>query len=53
MCPGDHCASRTDASTRSGFELWVVLNFALWHRHWIENDDLHEVESVALAGVGA
>ena len=29
-------------STRSGFEFWVLLNFALWHRHWIEGDDLRE-----------
>jgi asparagine synthase (glutamine-hydrolysing) len=27
---------------RRGFELWVVLNFALWHRHWIEGEDLRE-----------
>lgn len=27
-------------STRSGFELWTVLNFALWHRHFIEGEDL-------------
>jgi asparagine synthase (glutamine-hydrolysing) len=32
-----------DAPTpRQGWELWVVLNFALWHRHWIEGDDLRE-----------
>ncbi len=29
-------------ATRSGFEFWVLLNFALWHRHWIEGDDLRE-----------
>jgi asparagine synthase (glutamine-hydrolysing) len=27
---------------RQAWELWVVLNFALWHRHWIEGDDLRE-----------
>jgi asparagine synthase (glutamine-hydrolysing) len=25
-----------------GWPLWIVLNFALWHRHWIEGDDLRE-----------
>jgi asparagine synthase (glutamine-hydrolysing) len=29
-------------TSRRGFELWVSLNFALWHRHWIEGDDLRE-----------
>jgi asparagine synthase (glutamine-hydrolysing) len=29
-------------ATRSGFEFWVLLNFALWHRHWIEGDDLRD-----------
>ena len=33
---------------RSGFEFWVLLNFALWHRHWIEGDDLRE--SAAFSG---
>jgi asparagine synthase (glutamine-hydrolysing) len=28
--------------TRQGFEFWVILNFALWHRHWIEGDDLRD-----------
>jgi asparagine synthase (glutamine-hydrolysing) len=27
---------------RQAWELWVVLNFALWHRHWIEGHDLRE-----------
>jgi hypothetical protein len=34
-------------STRSGFEFWVLLNFALWHRHWIEGDDLRESAAFA------
>jgi hypothetical protein len=29
-------------TARRGFELWVVLNFALWHRHWIEGEDLRD-----------
>lgn len=35
------------ARTRSGFEFWVLLNFALWHRHWIEGEDLHNSPSFA------
>ena len=38
-------------NTRRGFELWILLNFALWHRHWIEGQDLDEVRSAALAQV--
>ena len=34
-------------STRRGFEFWVLLNFALWHRHWIERDDLRELPELA------
>jgi asparagine synthase (glutamine-hydrolysing) len=33
--------------TRRGFELWMLLNFALWHRHWIESDDLRESMNAA------
>jgi asparagine synthase (glutamine-hydrolysing) len=29
-------------TSRSGVEFWVLLNFALWHRHWIEQEDLRE-----------
>jgi asparagine synthase (glutamine-hydrolysing) len=29
-------------TTRQGFEFWLLLNFALWHRHWIEGEDLRE-----------
>jgi asparagine synthase (glutamine-hydrolysing) len=29
-------------TTRGGFEFWVLLNFALWHRHWIEGEDIRE-----------
>ncbi len=28
---------------RRGFELWVLLNFALWHYHWIEGGDSREL----------
>lgn len=41
------------ATTRRGFELWVLLNFALWHRHWIEGEDLDEVRSIAVAQVSS
>jgi asparagine synthase (glutamine-hydrolysing) len=34
-------------TTRHGFEFWALLNFALWHRHWIEGDDLRESPSFA------
>jgi asparagine synthase (glutamine-hydrolysing) len=37
-----------EQKTRDGFEFWVLLNFALWHRHWIEGEDLRE--SPAFAG---
>ena len=30
-----------------GFELWTILNFSLWHRHWIEGEDLRETPSFA------
>jgi asparagine synthase (glutamine-hydrolysing) len=36
-------------STRRGFEFWVILNFALWHRHWIEGDDLQSSAPFAAA----
>ena len=35
--------------TRRGFELWTLLNFALWHRHWIEGEDLRESMNAAEA----
>ena len=35
-------------TTRRGFELWLLLNFALWHHHWIEGGDLEEVLSSVL-----
>jgi asparagine synthase (glutamine-hydrolysing) len=37
-------------ATRSGFEFWVLLNFALWHRHWIEGDDLRESPAFSTDG---
>jgi asparagine synthase (glutamine-hydrolysing) len=39
------------ASTRQGFEVWTVLNFALWHRHWVEGDDLREAPWASPAAV--
>lgn len=41
------------ATTRHGFELWVLLNFALWHRHWIEGDDLRDDEGLQRAALEA
>jgi asparagine synthase (glutamine-hydrolysing) len=26
---------------RQGFQVWILLNFALWHYHFIEGEDLH------------
>lgn len=37
-----HSLLAASPTSRQGWELWVVLNFALWHRHWIEGDDLRE-----------
>jgi len=34
---------------RGGVEFWVLLNFALWHRHWIEGEDLREFSPLATA----
>ncbi len=34
---------RQTPTPRQGFEFWVLLNFALWHRHWIEGDDLRDL----------
>lgn len=33
--------------TGQGFEFWVLLNFALWHRHWVEGEDLRQSEAFA------
>jgi asparagine synthase (glutamine-hydrolysing) len=40
-------------TARSGVEFWVLLNFALWHRHWVEQEDLREVPSLAAASLSA
>jgi asparagine synthase (glutamine-hydrolysing) len=32
------------------FELWPVLNFALWHKHWIEGEPLDPIIEPLLAG---
>jgi asparagine synthase (glutamine-hydrolysing) len=31
----------------SGFELWPVLNFALWHRRWIQGEPLEPLVEMA------
>jgi asparagine synthase (glutamine-hydrolysing) len=40
-------------TNRSGMEFWVLLNFALWHRHWIEGDDLRECANFERGDRGA
>jgi asparagine synthase (glutamine-hydrolysing) len=35
-------AEYNSGSKGQGFDFWVLLNFALWHRHWIEGDDLRQ-----------
>ena len=34
---------------KQAFPLWILLNFALWHRHWIEGEDLTEIIPAARA----
>jgi asparagine synthase (glutamine-hydrolysing) len=36
------------APAQHGFEFWLLLNFALWHRHWIEGEDLRESADFAV-----
>jgi asparagine synthase (glutamine-hydrolysing) len=33
------------------FHMWPVLNFALWHKHWIEGESLDAIVQPLLAGV--
>ncbi len=40
-------ADYVSGSNGQGFDFWVLLNFALWHRHWIEGDDLRESPNFA------
>jgi asparagine synthase (glutamine-hydrolysing) len=40
-------------TSRGGVEFWLLLNFALWHRHWIEQEDLRELPPLATASAGA
>lgn len=37
---------------KGGFALWPILNFALWHKYWIEGEALQPVLE-PLAGAGA
>jgi asparagine synthetase B (glutamine-hydrolysing) len=37
----------SQSPARQGFEFWVLFNFALWHRHWIEGEDLRRSGSFA------
>ena len=31
---------------RQGFQVWILLNFALWHYHFVEGRDLHALVAV-------
>ena len=35
---------------RQGFQVWILLNFALWHYHFVEGRDLHALIDAAGAG---
>ena len=39
-------------SHRQGFHLWILVNFALWHYHFVEGHDLHELVEGATAAAG-
>jgi asparagine synthase (glutamine-hydrolysing) len=32
-----------EAAGPQAFRLWILLNFALWHRHWIEREELDDL----------
>jgi asparagine synthase (glutamine-hydrolysing) len=36
-----------------GFSLWYILNFALWHRHWIERQSIDEFVQRTLSSSSA
>jgi asparagine synthase (glutamine-hydrolysing) len=40
---------QTPTPKRGVVDFWVLLNFALWHRHWIEREDLREFPPRATA----
>ena len=42
-----------DLIDREPAAAWPVLNFALWHRYWIEGGSLEEPIARAAAGVAA
>ncbi|HEX8066703.1 MAG TPA: asparagine synthase (glutamine-hydrolyzing) [Thermoleophilaceae bacterium] len=41
--------SADPTSWESGQILWPVLNFGLWHRHWIEGEPIEDVVGAAVA----
>ncbi|HEX2042510.1 MAG TPA: asparagine synthase (glutamine-hydrolyzing) [Acidimicrobiales bacterium] len=45
-------AAHRSGTHRNEFVLWPILNFALWHRHWVAGESLEPVLD-GLAGVGA
>ena len=32
---------------RQGFHVWILMNFALWHYHFVEGGDLHALVEAA------
>lgn len=46
---GIHWLLDSTRTNRMGFEFWSVLNFSLWHRHWIEGEDLRGLEQFEAA----
>jgi asparagine synthase (glutamine-hydrolysing) len=40
-------------TVQTGFELWILLNFALWHRHFVEGADLRDSSLMAVTGAAA
>jgi asparagine synthase (glutamine-hydrolysing) len=35
------------ATRRQGFNVWILMNFALWHYHFVESGDLHALIDAA------
>jgi asparagine synthase (glutamine-hydrolysing) len=46
----ERAVGRDGTPGRHDLDLWPILNFALWHRYWIEGRSLDELIEPALAG---
>jgi asparagine synthase (glutamine-hydrolysing) len=46
----ERAVGREGTPGRHDLDLWPILNFALWHRYWIEGRALDDVIEPALAG---